>query len=196
MEFRALCLAAVLGFAASAAAGPVFKDPFTAGTPVPERRAMRGDWAIADGIARCTQDDELYKKNKDHGPILFYDFPATDATYRFAVKPSGCQSLVFTLNGAEGHVFRFVTGAKGTGFRAFPPGGEKSVQTGVRPDWKFPDGAWTEVVVEVKGSRATVTFGTNEPITLEHAAYATAKVNFSIGFAFGTLEVKDVEASK
>jgi hypothetical protein len=196
MKIPAFCLAAVLAFAACAAAEPAFKDPFTAGTAAPERRAMRGDWIIADGIARCTQDDELYKKNKDHGPILFYEVPATDATYRFAVKPSGCQSVVFTLNGAEGHVFRFVTGAKGTGFRAFPADHEKSVQTGVRPDWKFPEGEWTAVVVDVKGTKATVTFGANEPVTLEHAGYTTAKVNFSIGFAFGTLEVKGVEASK
>lgn len=188
---------AILALAATcSAAEPVFKDPFTAGTPVPERRALRGDWKIADGIAKCTQDDELYKKNKDHGPILFYDMPATDATYRFAMKPSGVQSIVFTLNGEKGHVFRFVTAGRGTGFRAFPPGAETSVQTGYEKTWTAPEGEWTEVVVSSKGGTVTVKFGNYEPITLEHASYADPKVNFSIGFAFGTLEVKNVEATK
>lgn len=65
---------------------PLFIDPFTATNPVPERRALRGDWQIENGVAQVTQDDALYKKHKDHGPILFYDFPATRATYHYAVK--------------------------------------------------------------------------------------------------------------
>jgi len=195
MKLRALCLS-ILAAASALAAEPVFTDPFTAAAKVPERRAMRGDWTIADGIARCTQDDALYTKYKDHGPILFYDLPATDATYRFAVKPKGCQSIVFTLNGEKRHVFRFVTGAKGTGFRAFPPGSEKSIQTGLQADWKFPEGEWTNVSVAITGGRAVVTFGGHPPVTVEHASYAAAKVNFSIGFAFGSLEVKDVAVTK
>ncbi|MBU6178791.1 MAG: hypothetical protein KGR69_03965 [Verrucomicrobia bacterium] len=191
IKFRALCLS-VLAAASAPAGEPVFTDPFTAGAEVPERRAMRGDRAIAGGIARCTQDDALYTKYKNHGPILFHDLPAIDAAYRFAVKPKGCRSIVFTLNGEKGHVFRFVTGAKGTGFRAFPPGSEKSIQTGLQADWKFPEGEWTNVSVAVTGSRAVVTFGDHPPVTIEHAGYGAAKVNFSIGFAFGTLEVKDV----
>lgn len=195
MKIHALAFFAFTAVICSAAE-PNFKDPFTADTPVPERRASRGDWSIADGVARCTQDDELYKKNKDHGPILFYDFPATDATYRFAVKPSGVQSLVFTLNGEKGHVFRFVTTSRGTGFRAFPPGDEKSIQTAIQKEWKATEGEWTPVEVAVKGGKVVVTFGNHEAITIEHPSYADAKVNFSIGFAFGTLEVKDVAATK
>ncbi len=175
---------------------PFFKDPFTEGGAVPERRALRGDWKIAGGVARCTQDDELYKKNKDHGPVIFYEVPTTDATFRFSMKPTGCQSIVFTLNGSEGHVFRFVTSSRGTGFRAFPPGEEKSIQTALHPEWKAPDGEWTQVSVTMKGDTATVGFGGHEPITIPHASYTATKVNFSIGFAFGTFEVKDVAVSK
>ncbi|MCB1064919.1 MAG: hypothetical protein KDN20_18625, partial [Verrucomicrobiae bacterium] len=94
-----------------------FSDPFTADAKVPERRALRAEWQIADGVAKCTQDDALYKKFKDHGPIIFYDLPTTDATVRYAMKPQGCKSAVFTLNSDEGHVFRFVTSERGTSIR-------------------------------------------------------------------------------
>lgn len=39
------------------------------------------------GVATCAQDDELYKKNKDHGPVIWYDVSFTDATVRFASRP-------------------------------------------------------------------------------------------------------------
>ena len=108
-------------------AEPVFTDPFTADAKVPERRAVRGDWQIAEGIAKCTQDDALYEKYKNHGPIIFYDVPTTDATIRYAFRPAGCQAVVFTLNADKGHVFRVVTGARGTNFRAFPPNSGQKV---------------------------------------------------------------------
>ena len=195
MKRQALSLLA-LAATAIVTAAPVFTDPFTEATAVPERRAMRGDWVIAEGIAKCTQDDELYKKNKDHGPILFYDLPTRDATYRFAFKPSGCQTVVFTLNGEGGHVFRMVTSSRGTGFRAFPPGDEKSIQTRNEPEWKLAEGTWTEVMVTLKGPTATVKFGDRDPVTVEHGSYAATKVNFSLGFSFGTLEVKGISAGE
>lgn len=195
MKLQTLSLFA-LAATALVAAEPVFKDSFTEATAVPERRAMRGDWQIAEGIAKCIQDDELYKKNKDHGPILFYDLPTKDATHRFAFKPSGCETVVFTLNGEGGHVFRMVTSARGSGFRAFPPGDEKSIQTRNEPEWKLAEGTWTEVMVTLKGPTATVKFGDREAVTVEHESYAAAKVNFSLGFSFGTLEVKEISVGE
>lgn len=195
MKLPVLCLF-FLGVMAAGAAEPVFTDPFTAAAAVPERRAMRGDWVIADGVARCTQDDELYKRNQDHGPILFYAIPTTDATIRFSFKAAACQSLVFTLNGEKGHLFRFVTGEKGTGFRAFPPGDPKSIQTGIEPRWKLPENEWTAVEVAVKGETVVVKFGEQAPVTVTYPTYAAAKVNVSIGFAFGALEVRGFEVTK
>jgi len=171
---------------------PLFKDSFDADTEVPQRRAMRGDWKINDGVATVTQNNELYKKYKDHGPIIFYDLPTTDATFRYAVKPEGCKSVVFTING-DGHVFRFVTGERGTNVRAFPPRDDhKSISTAQKPEWLLTDCEWTTVEVEVDGETVTVKFGEHEPITVEHATYANKKTNFSIGHSFGTLSVRDV----
>tara|TARA_R110002096_G_scaffold16106_50_gene55344 strand:+ start:4336 stop:4944 length:609 start_codon:yes stop_codon:yes gene_type:complete len=188
---------AVAASAANLAAEPLFTDSFTALDNVAERRAQRGDWQIADGIAKCTQDDALYKKYKDHGPIIFYDFPTTDATLRYAFRPRGCKTVVFTLNGERGHVFRLVTSEKGSNSRAFPPNGDrKSIATHVAPDWKLSDGQWTQVKVTIEGKTATVKFGDEDPIQVEHVTYAEPKRNFSVGFAFGELEVKDLTVSK
>lgn len=171
---------------------PIFKDDFDAATKVPERRAMRGDWQIDDGIARVTQDDELYKKYKDHGPILFYDVATTDATFRYAFKAEGCKTVVFTING-DGHVFRIVSSEKGTSVRAFPPSGEqKSISTSQQKDWTLKDGEWTEVEVMVDGETVTISFGEHEPVTVEHTSHANEKTNFSIGHSFGTLSVKNL----
>ena len=174
----------------------IFSDPFTGGDKVPERRAMRGDWQIEGGVASVTQDDELYKKYKDHGPILFYDLPTTNATFHYAVKPAGCKSVVFTLNAEAGHVFRFVSAAAGTNFRAFPPEGEeKSIATGRETEWVLPENEWTSFKVLIEGSRATVTMGDHPSVEVEHASYDRAKTNFSIGFAYGSLSVKNVRVT-
>ncbi|MEM1441612.1 MAG: hypothetical protein AAGF67_04685 [Verrucomicrobiota bacterium] len=175
---------------------PVFTDPFEAETKVSERRAVRGDWLIENGVASVTQDDELYKKYKDHGPIIFYDVATTDATFHYAVKPQGCKSVVFTLNGENGHIFRFVSAAQGTHFRAFPPGGEKkSIATGREKSWILPEGEWTPIKVVLAGPRATITFGDHEPVIIEEPSYERPKTNFSIGFAFGSLAIKEVRVT-
>lgn len=192
-----LTLLALLVLPLQAADTPAFADPFAADTKVPERRAMRGDWRIADGIARCTQDDALYKKYKDHGPIIFYDVATTDSTVRYSFKPQGCKSVVFTLNGEKGHVFRFVTGARGTSFRAFPPdSGVKSIETGLEKDWLLKEGEWTSVEVKIAGNTATVKFGDHQEVAVKHGTYAAEKANLSVGFSFGTLAVKGVEVTK
>lgn len=191
--YRILTLLLSLSFASTAfAKPPLLKDAFDADTEVPERRAMRGVWRIGGGVATVTQDDELYKKYKDHGPIVFYDLPTTNATFRYAVKPEGCKSVVFTING-DGHVFRFVTGERGTNVRAFPPTGDhKSISTAQQPEWLLPEGEWTEVEVKVNGENVIVKFGDHVPLTVEHATYSNRKTNFSIGHSFGTLSIKNV----
>lgn len=196
--FQLLSAAALFLLNPPAQAEPLFTDPFTADAKVPERRAMRGDWQIEEGVAACTQDDALYKKYKDHGPIIFYDLATTDATFRYAFKPEGCKSVVFTLNGDDGHVFRFVSSQeRGTNFRAFPPSPDhKSIATHRAEKWNLVDGEWTEVKVEMKGEIAVVTFGDHEPVEVKHATYANAKTNFSIGFSFGSLAVKEVSVTE
>lgn len=187
----------IFAAAALAADAPLLKDNFS--TPKLEtRRASRGDWKFADGTATCTQDDELYKKYKDHGPILFYDLAYSDADIHFAVKPDAAnKSVVFTANGAEGHVFRLVFSQAGMGVRAFPPEEKdhKSVSLGHEAAAKLKAGEWTNVSVELRGSKATVKVGELTK-TYEHASIARAKVNLSVGFSYGTMSVKELVVEK
>ena len=53
------------------------------------RKPLRGDWKIENGVAAVTQDDELYKKFKNHGPIMVYEVPHDDASAEVTFKPNG-----------------------------------------------------------------------------------------------------------
>lgn len=180
-----------------AADAPLLRDDFSS-AKLDQRRAMRGEWKFADQTATCTQDDELYKKNKDHGPILFYDLAYSDAAIRFAVKPdANTKSIVFTANGAESHLFRLVFSQAGMAVRAFPTDSKdhKSVALANETAVKLKTGEWNEVSVELRGGKATVKVG-DFTRTYEHASIGLAKVNLSIGFSFGTLSVKDLVVTK
>lgn len=178
--------------AAVAPADTVFSDPFTDAQSPKERRASRGPWVIANGIAQVTQDDELYKKHQDHGPIVFYDLAFQDAVIEFAFQPEAAKTFVFTVNGAEGHIFRTVTSERGTNLRAFPPNGEaKSIALQNLTELPLQQGQWTRMRIELRGPQAIVTLGEHPPITVSHASLARPKTNASLGFSFGRLAMKD-----
>ncbi len=192
---RALFL--LLTTAAFAADAPLLQDDFS-DPKLETRRAMRGDWKFADHAATCTQDDELYKKNKDHGPILFYDLAYTDAALRFTVKPDAAnKTLVFTANSAEGHVFRLVFSEAGMAIRAFPPEEKdhKSISLGNEAMVKLKPGEWTHLSVELRGTKATVKVGEFTK-NYDHTSIARAKANLSVGFSYGTVSVKDLVVEK
>jgi hypothetical protein len=194
MKHPVLLLIATTAFAADA---PLLQDDFSA-PKIQQRRAMRGEWKFADKTATCTQDDELYKKNKDHGPILFYDLAYTDAAIRFSVKPdTSTKTVVFTANGEKGHVFRIVFSAAGAAVRAFPNDSKdhNSIALANEAALKLKPGEWTHVSVELRGSKATIKVG-DFIKTYEHSSINAAKTNLSIGFSYGTLSVKDLVVEK
>lgn len=178
-----------LAVSSAIAVEPPLSDDFS-DPNLKARRASRGAWVMEGGIAKVTQDDELYKKFKDHGPIIFYDIDHKDAVIEFSYKAEDAKSVVFTVNGADGHVFRTVTSAAGTSFRAFPPSDDHASIALHQLKQPLAQGEWTHMKIELKGPKATVTLGNNEPITVEHPSLDRAKVNTSIGFSFGTLSVK------
>jgi hypothetical protein len=194
---KSLLLLTLLTASALAADTPILQDDFSA-PKLDQRRALRGEWTVADHTATCTQDDELFKKNKDHGPILFYDLAHTDATLRLAFKPDAAvKSVVFTCNGAEGHVFRIVLSAAGTSVRAFPTDSQdhKSIALATEKAVKLVPGQWTPLEVTLNGSQATLKLG-DFTQTYDHPSFARPKTNFSLGFSFGTLSVKEVAVVK
>lgn len=191
MKHLRLLPALLLATALQATSPTLLQDDFS-DPHLKARRAMRGDWKFANGTATCTQDDLLYKKFQDHGPIIFYDLAHTDATVRFSFKAEGAKTFVFTANGAQGHVFRFVMTATGTSIRAFPTD-KPDVKSIALATEKVPlkSGEWTAVEVKLAGTKATVKIGGTPAKTYEHASLAQAKVNLSVGFSFGTVSVKE-----
>jgi hypothetical protein len=191
-----LCFVA-LAFTASLFGETLVDDKFTtAELPNRDLAAKRGLWKIADGIATCTQDDALYAKNKDHGPVIWYHVTFTNGTVKFAFKPEKLKNFVFTLNG-EGHVFRFVTAPTGTSVRAWPQGSHDAVSL-LDPKPGTPaltEGAWTQAEMKFEGKRCTLKLGDFQQ-TFEHAAIAREKTKIGLGFSFGTLSVRDVSVIK
>jgi hypothetical protein len=196
---RHLILALIVlasAFTSVGADTPLLKDDFS-DPKFKERRAMRGDWKFAGGVATCTQDDALYTKFQAHGPIIFYDLALTDATVRFSFKAEGAKTLVFTANGEKGHVFRFVMSATGTSIRAFPTD-KPDVKSIALATEKLPlkSGVWTPVEVKLHGAKATVKIGDSPAKTYEHESLAAPKVNLSVGFSFGSVSVKEFVVTK
>ncbi len=194
MKIASLFLTILFSTAVLADEKPFFKDDFS-NTDLKQRRASRGDWKYVNGVATCTQDDALFKKFQDHGPIIFYDLPTTDSTINFSFKPEGVKSVVFTANGEKGHVFRFVLSNDVMSVRAFPPGDAKSIAIGQE---KFPlrSGEWVAVEVKLQGNKATVKLGDAFEKSYEHASLSRPKANLSVGFSYGTLSVKDFSVQK
>jgi hypothetical protein len=156
------------------------------------RSAVRGDWKIGGGTARCTQDDELYAKNKNHGPVVWYKVPFQDGTVKFSFKPEGGKTFVFTINGEGGHVFRFVSTTTATNILAFPTESADHKSTALNRDGPaLRQGEWTDVAVEFQGRHAVVRIGKDFSARVEHAAIAQPKTTVGLGFSFGTLSIKD-----
>ncbi|HYF34797.1 MAG TPA: hypothetical protein VD994_05850 [Prosthecobacter sp.] len=195
MTFRLLCLSLLAIPVFAPAADVLLKDDFS-NPKLEHRRATRGEWKFADGVATCTQDDALYKKNKDHGPIISYQVPLQDGRVRFSFKPEGSKTVVFTANGEDGHVFRFVMSEAGTSIRAFPTdaSGHKSISLGKEAP-ALKSGEWVPVEVDLRGSKAVVKIGEFSK-SYDHPSLARPKTNITIGFSFGTVSVKDVVVEK
>jgi len=176
------------------AAEPLLTDSFTSDKKM-DRRALRGDWMISAGVAACVQDDTLYKKYKNHGPIIFYDLPYGDVLVRFAIKPQQTKAVVFTANGADGHIFRAVWAESGLTVRAFPPTSEKkSISVGKSPEAVPSENEWLPIEIQLRGETALIKSG-NEVLQAEHPSFQRPKQNLSIGFSFGSLTIKDLSVT-
>ena len=158
------------------------------------RRAVRGDWQFADGVAKCTQDDELYEKFKNHGPVIWYGQGFTNAVIEFEIRASEVKNFVFTINGSHGHVFRFVMNERGTGIRAWDADHKsRAVVTGGP---KLVQDTWIPVTVELAGKQAALQIGPDYSVKVEDPSYAAAKTVVGLGFSFGALQIRDFKLTK
>lgn len=203
IRYRPLLATALLvGLATSSVLGGVLIDDKFTGASQPQRNLTpgRGTWKVADGVATCTQDDQLYKKNKDHGPIMWYDAKFTDGVVQFAFKPEKCKTFVFTLNNDKGHVFRFVVTPSGLSVRAWPVQGHDAKSVGLlTPKPGTPalkDGEWLVAKLKFASNRCTLSLGPDFEQTFENPAIGFDKTQLGLGFSFGTLSLRDVKVEQ
>ena len=203
MKTLTLLVTAFCAFTSTAMADD-FTDDFSA-AKFKGRLAERGEWKFENRTASCVADPELYKRFKNHGPILKWPREFTDGTIEFEMKASQCQRVVFTLNG-DGHIFR-VTLADET---SAAPAGPSKVPTRLigwatrsskqnkgdtikpkgLPDLPEVNGKWVKVKLVVKGNQAVLRIGDFET-EVEHASLARDKNMVMITFAYGELAVRN-----
>lgn len=167
------------------------------------RNAARGNWEIVDEVASVEQEEELYKKYQNHGPIMIYKVDHTDARAIVEFQPTDCKTVVFTMDAAEGgHAFRVKLRTQGEG-----AGGPAStiLTYGPKPDEgkaemivlsedvpKLKNGEWHRIEVTVRGAQATVTIG-GQMIEVEHPRIAQTKKIAKLGFSFGKLSIRSFQ---
>ena len=195
MKTQSILMSLFLASAIFADDGLLFKDDFTI-AKLEGRRLSRGDWTIADGVATCTQDDEIFKKYDDHGPIIRYDVLHTNSTVRFSFKPDGAKMFVFTANSEKEHVFRFIITSAGMSIRAFPPDNSGKSIALTLEKVLMKEGEWVTVEVKFEGSEVSVKIGDYPEKKYQDASFDRPKVNLTIGFSYGTLGVKDLLVRK
>ena len=181
-----------------------FVDDFS-NSKLEERQAERGAWQYENGIASCVADPELYKKFRNHGPILKWPREFSDATIEFEFKAIDCQRVVFTLNG-EGHIFRVTLADE----RPDAPAGASKVPTRLiawdsksskqnkgdtikpkgMPDLSMINQKWVPLKIVVRGNHAVLTIG-NFQSEIDHAALARGKNMVMLTFAHGELAVRN-----
>ena len=169
------------------------------------RLAERGEWQFQNGIASCVADPDLYKKFKNHGPILKWPRKFNDATIEFEMKAKDCQRVVFTLNG-DGHIFRATLADE----RPDAPAGQSRVPTRLiawatksskqnkgdtikpkqMPDLPAVNEQWVRVRLKVEGKHATLSIGEFQT-EINHAAIARDKNMVMLTFAHGELSVRN-----
>ncbi|QDT65508.1 hypothetical protein [Calycomorphotria hydatis] len=158
------------------------------------RRMVRGDWQLNDGVASCLQDEELYIKYKNHGPIIRYAQDLNDAIIEFDMKANKeTTNVVFTLNGKEGHIYRVLLRHENMVVVSFDEN-HKSQRKAFEKKG-FPADAWIPVTIEVAGDKSVLQVGDFEPIAAEDAAIAQPKSEVTLGFAHGKFEVRNIRVT-
>jgi pantothenate kinase len=103
------------------------------------------------------------------------------------------KNVVFTINRKTGHVFRIVSSPSTT--RAFVFVGDEHKNSLLATDLpKLVVNEWNRLEVDLRGKKLLIKFGEYVK-TFESEALVGEKANVTIGFAFGTLSVKDVAIS-
>lgn len=163
------------------------------------RAALRGAWKFENNTASCVSDPALYKKFKNHGPILRWPIEMTDGEVSFEFQPKKCDRIIITFNNKTGHVFRIALyDEKRTRIFGWdgPSKNKKNkpkvfAKDGV-PKVADLDGEWIKSKITFKGNEATIKIG-DYSTNINEVAAGREKGEFTISFAAGELAVRNVK---
>jgi hypothetical protein len=184
----------------SSSQAETFTDDFSK-AELTERQATRGLWKFENNIATCKADPELYKKFKNHGPIIKYPRKCKAGTVEFEMKATDCSRIVFTFNG-DGHIFRLCLADKEKSSKwisnriiAWSTKSSKenkgdSIRPKEMPDAKSISGKWVKFKIAVKDKTANLSIA-DFTTTIEHAALARDKNMIMLSFADGDIALKN-----
>lgn len=159
-----------------------------------ERAAVRGEFEFNDGVMKVEHNPDLYKKYKDHGPMVVYagQFKDADVHLRFRLgqttKADSPARGAFTFDGASGHVMRVFTLTNAKGRIIAWKEGDTTPVTLTKELPKLKAGVWYDLKVSSQGNKATVELA-GETISVEHEAIARPKTNAKYSTAFATMEL-------
>ncbi|MEM9943102.1 MAG: alkaline phosphatase [Planctomycetota bacterium] len=160
----------------------------------PCRKALRGDWQYDSNIASCTADPELFKKYKNHGPILRYPVKFQDGMIEFEVQGKGVKKLVLTLN-EKGHVFRMIHLDDKSSRIIGWSGPSKTTDSETIGKKDVPSAAsfsddWVPVKIVIKEDSAIINAGKYYEI-VRHDSLRRPKTEFTLSFHEGKLQVRN-----
>ena len=175
----------------------LLKDDFSS-DKLKGRKPARGDWKVSEGQISCAFSDELYKKYKNHGPIVWYNFKSvTDCSVEFDYMISGgTSSVVFSINDDKGHVYRTTIMNEGKRKGAWSKGwtAAKKASPAGKMDYELVESKWVPVKISFTGKKLTLSID-GKTQEFEHDAFARAKTKFNYQFVKGNLKVRNFKIS-
>ncbi|MCM8529694.1 MAG: hypothetical protein NE330_00915 [Lentisphaeraceae bacterium] len=196
MKFACVLLILIIG---SLNAEVLVEDNFVT-KKLEARKPARGNWQIKDGVIAAKFDAELFKKYKNHGPIVWYDIKtSTDCTINLEYKISGAvDTVMFSVNDKKGHVYRTTLKKDGKRKGAFTKvwnAEKKSSPAGPLDGFEYTLDKWLPVRLTFVGTTLTVKIGESSQ-TYEHEGFARekAKINFQFS-GDGEMQVRNVKVT-
>lgn len=169
------------------------------------RLLQRGDWKLENNQIVCKSDPELYKKYKNHGPIIKWQSAFKDIDVEFEMKAVDCTRVVLTLNG-KGHIFRvtlaehlkqdkkkkiYVTNRIiAWAEQSSKENKGETIQPKGLPTIKDVNGTWIKFRLSVKGDTCDLQIG-DFKTQVKHAALKRDKNLVQLTFAMGELSLRN-----
>lgn len=164
------------------------------------RTFKNGDWTLNSDMASCTQDDELYRKRKNHGPAVIYDSEFNHARISFEAMFEQSEAFVVTFTSDDKNkLFRFVLNSeKPLSVRAW-----RGSSKGKKPDFledgkktpKLINGHWHQVSLEFKQNQCTINIDDFSK-TYSHEGIGKTKHRLGLALHYGTISLKNVILEK